>query len=585
MRVFPVILDRRPGYLTVGGTPRSLLLLPVGTSTLLSHLHSTLLAATRNPPTVLTPFEPDEAYTEAVREACPAIVDVIPAAAFARHLSRYEPSDWLLIADSRQVPARETDFGELLRGLADDTRSVRHLVQLETTSVGTQEFVQFDAEGEVCRIQRYYDGITWPFTGAIVSSLLPVASTLRRGGKELPFSSLSDLRTALAVGGVSSRDVPFTGGVFDLDDEAGLLALNELLILKSVRDRPAKADGDPPRGVGCRIHRSARIHGPAVIHDNVTIEAGAVVLGPAVLGARSVVGSRSVVAQCLVAPDTVVAPNTTQRHRLLLGSADRDSTGLDGENALRTERSGSPLTLLGERRRSIYPAVKRGLEATIVLLSLIVLSPLLALIAILVKLDSRGPIFFSDKREGKDGRTFHCLKFRTMVDGADTRQRALYIENQVDGPQFKLEKDPRLTRLGRRLRPTSLDELPQLFNVLGGQMSLVGPRPSPFRENQMCIPWRDARLSVRPGITGLWQVCRHDRASGDFHQWIYYDLLYVQLMSPWLDVKILVATVLTLGGKWCVPLSSILSPRAFHDRRRSRRGSELAPVTDLRRKA
>ena len=278
MRVFPVILDRRPGYLTVGGKPRSLLLLPVGTSTLLSHLHSTLLAATRNPPTVLTPFEPDEAYTEAVREACPAVVDVIPAAAFARHLSRYEPSDWLLIADSRQVPAREADFGELLRGLAEDTRSVRHLVQLETTSVGTQEFVQFDAEGQVCRIQRYYDGITWPFTGAIVSSLLPVASTLRRGGKELPFSSLSDLRTALAVGGVSSRDVPFTGGVFDLDDEAGLLALNELLILKSVRDRPAKADGDPPRGVGCRIHRSARIHGPAVIHDNVTIEDGAVVL-------------------------------------------------------------------------------------------------------------------------------------------------------------------------------------------------------------------------------------------------------------------------------------------------------------------
>jgi lipopolysaccharide/colanic/teichoic acid biosynthesis glycosyltransferase len=88
-----------------------------------------------------------------------------------------------------------------------------------------------------------------------------------------------------------------------------------------------------------------------------------------------------------------------------------------------------------------------------------------------------------------------------------------------------------------------------LFNVLVGEMSLVGPRPSPFRENQICVPWREARLSVRPGITGFWQVCRHDRASGDFHQWIEYDLLYVQHMSLALDLKILAATAFTLGGK------------------------------------
>ena len=117
-----------------------------------------------------------------------------------------------------------------------------------------------------------------------------------------------------------------------------------------------------------------------------------------------------------------------------------------------------------------------------------------------------------------------------------------------------------------------MDEIPQLVNVLLGDMSLVGPRPSPFHENQVCVPWRQARLSVRPGITGLWQICRRDRASGDFHQWIEYDLLYVQHMSMLLDLKVLAATCLTLGGKIEVPISSMLRimvgpvPRPGHPR-------------------
>jgi lipopolysaccharide/colanic/teichoic acid biosynthesis glycosyltransferase len=144
---------------------------------------------------------------------------------------------------------------------------------------------------------------------------------------------------------------------------------------------------------------------------------------------------------------------------------------------------------------------------------------------------------------------------------SEESQRRLTEMAQMDGPQFKLSFDPRVTRIGRWLRSSGLDELPQLINVLAGDMSLVGPRPSPFRENQMCVPWRRARLAVRPGLTGLWQVCRHDRDYGDFHQWIYYDLLYVGHASLWLDIKILITAVVTLGGRKAVPLSWLLSER------------------------
>ncbi|MBN2560123.1 MAG: sugar transferase [Phycisphaerae bacterium] len=192
--------------------------------------------------------------------------------------------------------------------------------------------------------------------------------------------------------------------------------------------------------------------------------------------------------------------------------------------------------------------------ASVLLLSL----PVSLIVAILIKLESRGPVLFVHNREGVGGKVFGCYKFRTMHQDAHRQQRKLYGQNELDGPQFKLRDDPRVTRNGRLLRATNIDELPQLINVLLGHMSLVGPRPSPFRENQICVPWRRARLSVRPGITGLWQICRSERSSDDFQQWIFYDTLYVRKMSAWLDLKILLATVLSLAGRWNVPLSYVL---------------------------
>ena len=199
------------------------------------------------------------------------------------------------------------------------------------------------------------------------------------------------------------------------------------------------------------------------------------------------------------------------------------------------------------------------------------------MLAALIKLESRGPIHFGHVREGMGGRPFRCWKFRTMIPGADQQQRKLSRMNQMDGPQFKVEKDPRRTRMGRFLSATNLDEIPQLWNVLVGEMSLVGPRPSPFRENQVCVPWREGRLSVRPGVTGLWQICRHDRHKGDFHQWIYYDLLYVRNLSLWLDIKIMALTPLSFVRSGYIPLRWLLAPEKYGERRSARREAG-APV-------
>jgi len=186
---------------------------------------------------------------------------------------------------------------------------------------------------------------------------------------------------------------------------------------------------------------------------------------------------------------------------------------------------------------------KRLVDLALLALVAVPAAALGALCALAVRLDSRGPVLFHQERVGMGGRPFVVLKFRTMVDE----------------PNPVLPDDARITRVGRVLRRLSLDELPQLLNVVRGEMSLVGPRPSPFRENQICIPWRDARLSVPPGITGLWQVCRDRSDSADFHQWIHFDLLYVNHATPWLDLKILLATALTLAGRRPVPLHWLVS--------------------------
>lgn len=185
--------------------------------------------------------------------------------------------------------------------------------------------------------------------------------------------------------------------------------------------------------------------------------------------------------------------------------------------------------------------VKRAMDVFIAVTGLILLLPFFALLALLIKLDSDGPAFFSQIRVGKNENLFACYKFRSMRQGAESEQEQLRTLNEADGPIFKMRDDPRITRVGRMLRRASLDELPQLFNVLMGHMSLVGPRPAPPSEVQRYQPWHKRRLEVAPGMTGLWQVSGRSELS--FDEMVLLDLYYIEHWSPVLDVQIMLRTL------------------------------------------
>ena len=187
--------------------------------------------------------------------------------------------------------------------------------------------------------------------------------------------------------------------------------------------------------------------------------------------------------------------------------------------------------------------LKNMFDRLAALILIVISSPLWLFAAIGIRMSSTGPVMFSQKRGGLYGRPFTMLKFRTMVMDAEDKQKALEDANQMSGPVFKLDDDPRIFRFGSLLRRTSIDELPQLINVLLGQMSLVGPRPLPAYEvAKIEQSSQRRRLSVKPGITCLWQIGGRNRIT-DFDEWVALDLEYIDNWSLWLDTKILLKTV------------------------------------------
>src|ERR671935_2780661 len=187
-----------------------------------------------------------------------------------------------------------------------------------------------------------------------------------------------------------------------------------------------------------------------------------------------------------------------------------------------------------------YPTAKRVMDVVVSALVLVAVIPLWVVVAVAIRLDSPGPVLFVQERIGFKGKRFRCFKFRTMQVDAEARLAEMRRRGEVEGPVYKLRRDPRVTRVGRWLRRTSLDELPQLLNVLRGEMSLVGPRPCiPYElEHYQPVHWQ--RLSVKPGMTGVWQV--YGRSVSTFDEMVQMDLRYIREQSLLLDLKLLVKT-------------------------------------------
>ncbi|WP_230931964.1 sugar transferase [Priestia sp. TSO9] len=218
-----------------------------------------------------------------------------------------------------------------------------------------------------------------------------------------------------------------------------------------------------------------------------------------------------------------------------------------GKEAVKQVKAPQINNTISVNERLLYLICKRSIDILGSLIGLVILSVFILVIAIAIKLeDPKGPIFFSQKRIGKDGKEFDMYKFRSMVTDAEERLKDLLELNETTGAMFKMKNDPRVTRIGHLIRKTSIDELPQLFNVLKGDMSLVGPRPPLPREVAEYTNYDKQRLLVVPGCTGLWQIS--GRSNIGFKEMVNLDLEYIQKRTTLIDLKIIFKTVLVLFG-------------------------------------
>ncbi|GEQ16857.1 sugar transferase [Clostridium butyricum] len=196
--------------------------------------------------------------------------------------------------------------------------------------------------------------------------------------------------------------------------------------------------------------------------------------------------------------------------------------------------------------RNTYEFLKRLMDIICSMSALIVLAPILIVVAILIKIESKGPVIFSQERVGINNKKFKMYKFRSMVVNADDMKEKLEKQNERKGPMFKIKNDPRITKIGRFIRKTSIDELPQLINILKGEMSIVGPRPSLPKEVIQFEPWMLERLKVKPGLTCYWQVQGRDHI--EFEDWMRLDVKYVKDRNFLLDIKLIFKTFFVFLG-------------------------------------
>jgi lipopolysaccharide/colanic/teichoic acid biosynthesis glycosyltransferase len=454
--------------------------------------------------------------------------------------TEYAKNDWFVISHGRYVTSAHWQWlREILNSVAADVV----IVNMSASLAAYREKVRVTPDNKVVGFRRWYLDSAQP---AEVPSDWPHHVFIRTGVLTNLFADGTvTLALTLAFEQFISRCransirptcLEVAGSVLDLETETGLLSfLGTVLNSKKLSGSNESTIAD-----------TARLFGKIVTGKNVHIGQNAIISGPAILADNVRIGDRTVVRNSIIGPSVAIPSDRFLQNRILTKEHKHDWKSGPSNECIKVRPSHSVSDYFqfrnGEkafRQWSGFSYVvffKRICDLFGAAVVLAFFAPVFPIIAVVIKLTSPGPVFYKARRQGLHGRQFDCIKFRSMAVGAEKIQERLRVVSQVDGPQFKMEKDPRVSSVGQFLRNTYLDEIPQFINVLLGQMSIVGPRPSPEQENSLCPHWRDARLSVRPGITGLWQICRTRAEAKDFQEWVLYDTEYVRNLSVRLDL-------------------------------------------------
>ena len=465
-------------------------------------------------------------------------------------IQRIKQKPWFIVANggfATQVKA------ELLNKVLDSTDADVLAVNAEPHLLAYHEKVRLTTQNKIAGFRRcYLDSIEpaimpqdWPHYIFIKNDVLNQVLI----NNALP-ESFSAFLERCRLSALTIRAIKVAGVALDLETEEGLLNCCSTRLSKIRLNLSSKILNSNT------ISRDSKLVGKVLLGKNVHIDPKAIIIGPTIIGSNVKIKQGAVINSSIIGPGVCVPRNQLVQNRIVTCGELVESKGTKHN----WNHLNQPKNVLSRKiyyskhdfnhqqsvngtfhtwsRFSYARSFKRIADFLAAIFILILFAPIVPFIALAIKLSSPGPVFFKDKRQGLLGREFYCLKFRSMKAGADKLQNKLRLLSQVDGPQFKMTNDPRLSAVGQFLRDTNIDEIPQFINVLLGQMSVIGPRPSPKSENTLCPFWHDTRLSVRPGITGLWQICRTRQSMKDFQEWIHYDTKYVKELSLKLDLWI-----------------------------------------------
>lgn len=472
-------------------------------------------------------------------------------------LAKSGSGGWLIVSNGRFFT--DADRNILCRQLAGHSADVV-AVNVDPALLSCYEKVKINSKGHVAGFRRLYSDMVlavpfpndWPCH--LFINLDAIDRILVNGALSLSFD---ELVRRCKSGALNCRSLSVAGRILDLETKMGLLEFFADRMRWRQSSVGRKSSGALADHAGnCTISASARLFGEVILGNNVHIGDDTLIVGPAIICDDVRVGKSAVVRMSVVGPGLSIPRDSFLQDHVLVGPDAQDILSSCAANAGICQPNKAKLSFAPDSDKEStfrewpglsYARLGKRIGDIIGSIAILILFlPVFPIIAIAIKLSSPGPVFYKARRQGLHGKKFDCLKFRSMIASADTMQDKLRAINQVDGPQFKMEDDPRINAVGKFLRDTFIDEIPQFVNVLLGQMSVVGPRPSPDEENSLCPSWRDARLSVRPGITGLWQICRTRQPMKDFQEWIHYDVKYVKDLSLKTDLWVCWQTAIKL---------------------------------------